>query len=81
MMVNTQLFRTAPGALAPQATSRNQAGAPAYALSPAHRLAQLAVTGCLGDTFYANAEAQLDDVLALATDVCLLYTSPSPRDS
>lgn len=68
-MVNTQLFRTAPGALAPQATTRNQAGAPAYALSPAHRLAQLAVTGCLGDTFYANAEAQLDDVLALATEV------------
>jgi len=68
-MVNTQLFRTAPGALAPQATTRNQAGAPAYALSPAHRLAQLAVTGCLGDTFYANAESQLDDVLALATEV------------
>jgi 60 kDa SS-A/Ro ribonucleoprotein len=68
-MVNTQLFRTAPGALAPQATTRNQAGAPAYALSPAHRLAQLAVTGCLGDTFYANAESQLDGVLALATEV------------
>jgi 60 kDa SS-A/Ro ribonucleoprotein len=68
-MVNTQLFRPAPGALAPQATVRNQAGAPAYALSPAHRLAQLAVTGCLGDTFYANAESQLDDVLALAAEV------------
>src|SRR6202008_381516 len=31
-----------------------------------HQLAQLAATGCLNDTFYATAEAQLDMVRALA---------------
>ena len=68
-MVNTQLFHTAKGALLPAATARNQAGAPAYALSPRHQLAQLAATGCLNSTFYADAEAQLDQMLALAQSV------------
>ncbi len=68
-MVNTQLFHTAKGALLPTATARNQAGAPAYALSPRHQLAQLAATGCLNSTFYADAEAQLDQMLALAQSV------------
>jgi len=68
-MVNTQLFQTNKGALLPAATATNAAGAPAYALSPRHQLAQLAATGCLTPTFYANAEAQLDQVLALAQAV------------
>lgn len=68
-MVNTQLFHTIKGALLPQATALNNQRAPAYALSPRHQLAQLAATGCLGDTFYANAETQLDKVLALAQTV------------
>ncbi|MGM9482334.1 vWA domain-containing protein [Roseateles sp. NT4] len=68
-MVNTQLFHTANGALLPAATARNQAGAPAYALSARHQLAQLAATGCLNSTFYADAEAQFDQMLALAQSV------------
>ncbi|MFG6430317.1 RNA-binding protein [Roseateles sp. LYH14W] len=68
-MVNTQLFHTAKGALLPAATAVNQHGAPAYALSPRHQLAQLAATGCLNQTFYAAAESQLDAVLALAQQV------------
>ena len=68
-MVNTQLFQTNQGALLPAATVRNAAGAPAYALSPRHQLAQLAATGCLNQTFYANAESQLDTVLSLAQAV------------
>lgn len=68
-MVNTQLFHTAKGALLPAATATNQHGAPAYALSPRHQLAQLAATGCLNQTFYADAESQLATVLALAQQV------------
>lgn len=64
-MVNTQLFQTLKGALLPAAKERNNEQAPAYALSPRHQLAQLAATGCLSQTFYANAEDQLDNVLAL----------------
>jgi 60 kDa SS-A/Ro ribonucleoprotein len=41
----------------------------AYALSPKHQLAQLAATGCLNNTFYAQAQDQLDAVLALAREV------------
>jgi 60 kDa SS-A/Ro ribonucleoprotein len=68
-MVNTQLFQTLKGALLPEATARNHEGAPAYALSPRHQLAQIATTGCLGQTFYVSAEMQLDSVRALAQQV------------
>lgn len=68
-MVNTGLFASTIGKLLPWADTRNRAGAPAYAYTPKHRLAQLAVTGCLNDTFYAGAEVQLADVLALAGPV------------
>ncbi len=68
-MVNTQLFQTLKGALLPNANTVNAEQAPAYAFTPRHRLAQLAATGCLGQTFYANAEAQLDTVLALAKEL------------
>jgi len=44
-------------------------GGAAYALSPKHQLAQLAATGCLNNTFYAQAQDQLDAVLALAREV------------
>ena len=68
-MVNTQLFHTSTGALLPIATGLNHQHAPAYALSPRHQLAQLAATGCLNHTYYANAESQLDAVAALVTQV------------
>ena len=68
-MVNTQLFHTIKGALLPEAKARNHEQAPAYALSARHQLAQLAATGCLNQTFYANAETQLETVLALAAQV------------
>ena len=68
-MVNTQLFKTLKGALLPQATASNHEKAPAYALSAKHQLAQLAATGCLNQTFYADADAQLDAVTALTAKV------------
>ena len=64
-MVNIQLFHTIKGALLPAATARNAQQAPAYAFSPRHQLAQLAATGCLSRTFYADAGDQLEQVLAL----------------
>lgn len=68
-MVNTTLFQTLKGRLLPAATARNAEQAPAYAFSAKHQLAQLAATGCLSRTFYANAEDQLDQVVALTQEL------------
>lgn len=68
-MVNTQLFPTLKGRGPAAADTVNEAGGAAYALKPRHALAQLAVTGCLNQTYYAGAAAQLDKVLELAAQV------------
>jgi len=74
-MVNTQLFHTAKGKLLPATDTVNHHHAPAYALELRHHLAQLAATGCLGATFYADAEAQLVQVLALAQKVDVAFVA------
>jgi hypothetical protein len=56
-MANATLFRSLVGALIPRADARNEEGAPAYRRPPRETLAQLAATGCLNATFYANAES------------------------
>ncbi|MFO0644166.1 MAG: hypothetical protein U0183_33395 [Polyangiaceae bacterium] len=66
-MSNKALFGYA--GKAPAATIINEAGGRAYAFSAEHALAQLTVTGTLHNTFYANAEDQLDKVLSLAAEV------------
>lgn len=63
-MANLQLFNTLFAKL-PLADALNEAAAPAYAMTPKHKLAQLAMTGCLSQTYYADAEMQLKDVLAV----------------
>ncbi len=68
-MANANLFQSLKGKLLPAANAVNAEQAPAYQLSPQHRLAQYAATGCLNATFYANAEAQLDTVLELSKQV------------
>lgn len=71
-MANKHLFRSlVPQSTnrVPAATAKNAAGGAAYALSPAHALAQLAVTGTFQRTFYASAEAQLGELLAAARSV------------
>ncbi|UJR86550.1 RNA-binding protein [Sandaracinus amylolyticus] len=68
-MVNTTLFRTYSGARLPGTDTINEAGGNAYSFSAEHALAQLAVTGCLGATYYATDENQLEQTLALATKV------------
>lgn len=68
-MANTSLFASLRGPRLPAATARNEAGGLAYVRDPRAALALFAATGCLNGTFYANAEAQLDRVLALAEAV------------
>ena len=68
-MANAQLFASQRGRLPPEADTRNEAGGRAYALSPEEALAQLALTGSLGDAFYADAEIQLVALLDLARQV------------
>ncbi len=65
-MANKGLFASAIAKLLPAADTRNHQGAPAYAYGPQAKLAQLAATGTLSDTFYASADAQLADVIAAA---------------
>ncbi len=66
IMANTNTFRTSVGKLLPASNTVNAAGAPAYAFSAKHALAQYAVTGCFNSTYYASAEAQVAKVVDLA---------------
>lgn len=68
-MANLSLFQSIKGKFLPAATTVNQHGAPAYAMSPKHKLAQYAATGCLNHTYYANAETQLATLLDLCKEV------------
>jgi 60 kDa SS-A/Ro ribonucleoprotein len=65
-MANNGLFASAIARLLPAADTVNREGAPAYAFAPEHKLAQLATTGTLHDTFYTGAEAQLAELLEAA---------------
>jgi 60 kDa SS-A/Ro ribonucleoprotein len=67
-MANKSLFSSTTSLL-PRADAVNEAGGPAYRLPPKHALAQLAATGCFNGTFYAGAEDQLSELLALAEQV------------
>jgi 60 kDa SS-A/Ro ribonucleoprotein len=67
-MANKSLFASIKNLL-PRASTRNEAGGVAYALMPKHALAQVAATGCFGNTFYATAEDQLDQLRKLIDQV------------
>jgi 60 kDa SS-A/Ro ribonucleoprotein len=68
-MANKKLFQSIVGKLLPKTDALNEHLAPAYALSPKHQLAQYAATGCLNNTFYAEAEAQLAKVIELCREL------------
>jgi 60 kDa SS-A/Ro ribonucleoprotein len=68
-MANRALFQTSRGPLPRETDVRNAEGAGAYGFEPKHALAQYAATGCLNATFYADADMQLDAVIALAAQV------------
>jgi 60 kDa SS-A/Ro ribonucleoprotein len=63
IMANKSLFSSLRGSFHDRADTRNEAGGLAYQRSDRQALAQLAATGCLGATFYADAQVQLDAVL------------------
>ncbi|MEM1346502.1 MAG: RNA-binding protein, partial [Pseudomonadota bacterium] len=68
-MANKTLFASQRGHLAPEAQARNNEGAAAYAYTPEHALAQLAMTGTLGQLYYASPEAELATAVRLAETV------------
>jgi 60 kDa SS-A/Ro ribonucleoprotein len=74
-LANTTLFRSLMGALIPKADAINEAGGPAYSLSPEQALAQFASTGCLNTTFYATDAVQLDRVTTLAERVSTAFVA------
>ncbi len=74
-MANRALFQTQPSMQRLAANTINQAGARAYAFAPKHALAQLAITGCMNQTFYASAEAQLSEVIARCLEVPSAYVA------
>ena len=67
-MANTTLFQSLKTRLT-AADTRNEAGGIAYTLTPKQQLAQLAATGCLNSTYYADAQDQLEQVLELAENL------------
>lgn len=68
-MANKSVFASLAGKLLPKTNTVNKAGAPAYAYSPRHKLAQLAATGTFGAAFYAQPQEQLEDMLKLLPEV------------
>lgn len=73
-MANKTLFKSASPAtpvvpVAPAANTTNAAGGVAYKMSDKHALAQLAATGCFGNTFYIDETAQLETAKKLAAKV------------
>ncbi len=68
-MANKGLFASAIAKLIPASNTVNRALAPAYAYSAEAKLAQLAATGTLSDSFYASAETHLAEALAAARAV------------
>lgn len=66
-MANKKLFNNKQST--PKADTVNSAGGKAYKLENRHALVQYAMTGCLNDTFYGNAELQLEQVLKLCENI------------
>ncbi len=65
-MANKSVFASIKGRLLPKASAKNAHGAPAYAYSDAHALAQVAVTGSFGGMFYQSPQEELEYVLDVA---------------
>ncbi len=74
-MANKGLFASALAKLLPAAETVNRESAPAYALGPEAKLAQLAATGTLADSFYAAAETHLAEVLDVARAVDPMFVA------
>ena len=65
-MSNRSVFGSSRGPNVPRADAKNEAGGKAYTRDPKQALAQLACTGTFSGTYYADADTQLQEILALA---------------
>jgi len=74
-MANKGLFASAIARLLPAPDTANREGAPAYAYGPEAKLAQLAATGTLSDSFYGVAGDHLADALEAARAVDPLFVA------
>ena len=68
-MASKSVFGKGPSKKLPAADAINEAGGKAYSLDAKTALAQVAVTGCFGNTFYATDKSQLDKAKELALQV------------
>ncbi len=66
-MASKNVFKTGVSSKAPATDATNEAGGVAYSLDAKSGLAQMAVTGCFGNTFYASGESQVGKVQELAS--------------
>lgn len=67
-MANKGIFATIRGKMVPMCDTINEAGGVAYKLTPEQAIAQLAVTGCFNQVFYATAAEQLESVIKYSKD-------------
>jgi 60 kDa SS-A/Ro ribonucleoprotein len=74
-MANKGLFASTIARLPPAPDMVNREHAPAYSLGAEAKLAQLATTGTLNDSFYASAETHLVEVLAAAKAVDPMFVA------
>src|SRR5574337_622645 len=63
--MNKNVFSNYPGRILPNTNTVNEAGGIAYKLEPKAQLAQYVCTGCINNTYYANATDQPDRVIKL----------------
>lgn len=74
--MNKAIFATEPTyKKKPQADTVNEAGGRAYQASDEEALSQYALTGTIGNTFYASAQEQLDKLLELAGRCSVEYVA------
>ncbi len=66
-MASKNVFKTGAAACGPATDTVNEAGGQAYSMDAKSGLAQMAVTGCFGNTYYASGESQVDKVKELAS--------------
>ncbi|WP_266168669.1 RNA-binding protein [Dyella subtropica] len=74
-MSNLQLFSNHRGRQVPRTGAVNEAGGASYRRSPEATLALYAATGCLNGTFYADAQTQLDQVVAMCDVVAPAFVA------
>lgn len=66
-MASKNVFKTGVSAKSPAADTVNEAGGRAFSMDAKSGLAQMAVTGCFGNTYYASGASQVDKVKELAS--------------